>query len=87
VLLVNLVKVNWLIDVTVTVPVTWRQEFVKLNVVLESFCWTIGVPKLKASLYVVLSQLPFTRHVALECLTENWVELLDVLLQSNEVTI
>ena len=60
VLLVNLVQVDGLINVSVAVPVAWRQELVELDVILQGFGWTVGVPKFQASLDVVLGKLPLT---------------------------
>ena len=87
VLLVDFINVDWLIDVTVPSPTCWCQEFIELDVVLESLRWSIGIPQLKTPLNIILGHLPLTRDIALKRLSEDRIKLLDVLLQANKITI
>ena len=48
---------------------------------------TVIVPKLETALNVVVGSRPVTLDITLESLSEDGVELLDVLLQSDDITV
>jgi len=76
-----------LVNVSVTRPRLMQCEIEERHVELESLCWTIVVPKLQAAFDVLSSGGPVTLDVTLEGLTEDGVELLDVLLEADNVTV
>jgi len=58
-----------------------------LHVKLHCFGRSIVVPKFKTSFYVLIGSCPVSLDITLKRIPEHWVELLDVLLQSNDVTV
>lgn len=58
-----------------------------LHVELDSLRWSIVIPKFKTSFYVLIGSSPVSLDITLERLSEYWVELLNVLLQSHDVTV
>jgi hypothetical protein len=86
-LLVNLVLVDLLVDVSEAVPLVRAFKLVELHIVLESFRRSICVPKFEAAVNILLSWSPLALNVAFEGLSENRVELSDVLLKSHDITI
>jgi hypothetical protein len=68
-------------------PVFGHDETVHAHVVLECFRGTIIVPEFDTTVNVLTGLLPFTHDVTLESLSENRVELLDMVLQTHDVTV
>ena len=62
-------------------------ETVERHVSLDRLGGTIVIPELEASLDVLEGLLPLSLNVALESLSEYGVELCDVLLESDDVTV
>ena len=57
------------------------------HVSLDGFCGTIVFPQFEAAFEVLESCCPVSTNVALECLPEDRVEFLDVLLKTNNIAI
>jgi len=84
---INFIQVYFFVDITESSPGLRHLKSKERHIFLQRFCWSITVPKFKAPLNVFKGSTPITRNVALECLSENWIEFLNVLLKSNNITI
>ena len=85
--MIYLVQINFNIDVAASCPAFRHLKLMVLHVELDSLSWSIVIPKFKTSLYVLIGSSPVSLDIKLERLSEYWVELLNVLLQSHDVAV
>lgn len=57
------------------------------HVLLKGFRGTVRVPKLQAALHIIESSLPVASNVTFESLSEDRIELLNVLLQAHNIRV
>jgi hypothetical protein len=85
--LVYFLDINSLIDISESSPLIMRLETVVSHVSLHSSGGTIIIQEFEGSVNVVVSVLPVAGDVGLEGLSEDWVELVNVRLQANNIAV
>ena len=84
---VHVVNVGLLVNVATVGPIAWCLELIDRHVLLQGLGRAIVLPKLETALNMLEGLVPVAGDVALEGLAEDGVELHDVLLQTNDVTV
>ena len=84
---VDVVQVDFLVNVAVPSPALRHLELEVAHVQLHCLGRPVTVPQFETALDVLVSGWPVTLNIALEGLSEDGVELLDVLLQPHEVRV